>query len=178
MKRLHLRNFCVYFILCPELNRVKIGYTARNPNQRLEAIASHNAGTTVPLGLITREPGLETRLHARFKMFRIHHEWFAYDEEIARFVKDSAQPWPETWENYLSDEQQVEVEQKSAASGIVLPACNPASGNREVVRLHNSGYDVKTIGKAMGWHSSRVKLIVELIKGDTRTEEQNQAGNR
>ncbi len=163
------RNYCVYFILCPELNRVKIGYTARNPNQRLESVASMNAGSTIPLGIIPRVPGLETRLHARFKQHRLHHEWFNHDAEIARFVEESAEPWPESWVDHLTVEQQEEIEriveerrrQEEEAIRAALPKCDPGLPIDEIIRLHEEGHNARAISAAMGRPFWYVRLIVK-----------------
>jgi hypothetical protein len=84
----------IYFILCRTTNRVKIGSTARDPNERLEELRAMNAGELTPLGIIEGELRLETDLHIRFESYWVHHEWFEYSPEIDDYVQTKAEPWP------------------------------------------------------------------------------------
>jgi hypothetical protein len=66
----------VYFVLAPSANRIKIGFTADNPEKRLKQLQT---GSSERLDLIGFFPGNcedETDLHRRFGHLRIVREWF------------------------------------------------------------------------------------------------------
>lgn len=76
----------VYFILCPAINRIKIGYSA----SILHRIEHHRTSCPFPIETLRVVPGgarLERKLHERFKSIRLHLEWFDATPELVHFIK-------------------------------------------------------------------------------------------
>lgn len=82
----------VYFIACDDANAVKIGIT-RDPQERLAAL---QAGCPLQLrlaALIQTEPDtrqaadLEKQLHAAFRAWRIHGEWFIFADSVREYCE-------------------------------------------------------------------------------------------
>ena len=88
----------VYFVLCPELNLLKIGWT-QNPPERFQAL---RVGMPYPIAMLTARAGSradEAALHARYQDMRVSGEWFRYRPRLRRFVasvlkKHGPTPWP------------------------------------------------------------------------------------
>jgi len=78
---------CVYLVLDPVSNRVKIG-TSGNPYARLLDIQAACPNDLEVL-LVIPHGGrwLERELHERFRDFRVRGEWFYYSGEIRDFVQ-------------------------------------------------------------------------------------------
>jgi hypothetical protein len=89
-------NGTIYFILDRTANAVKIGFTARLATMRLMDIqlwsankleiihtmpGNQSGGDSVARGIVS-----EKGLHRRFKVHRMHGEWFRWCPEIAEFV--------------------------------------------------------------------------------------------
>jgi hypothetical protein len=100
-------TYCVYFVLSPTINRVKIGFSTQNPNERIASFSAGCAEPLIPLGIIVGRPGLERSLHLKFQQYRRHGEWFEYSDEIKDYVKEHAGPWPDpkasfVWSNLIT----------------------------------------------------------------------------
>jgi hypothetical protein len=70
----------IYFI--SDGDRVKIGYTARNPHRRLKQLQT---GSSRRLYLLAAMPGTmadERALHERFASLRVSGEWFAIEPAL------------------------------------------------------------------------------------------------
>jgi hypothetical protein len=75
----------VYFVLAPDLGRVKIGY-AENPRSRLNKMRSDSPARLVLRAVVDGDMGNERDLHAKFSAQRLHGEWFSYDGELRGFI--------------------------------------------------------------------------------------------
>lgn len=76
-------NGIVYYIACTETNRVKIGFTAGDPMDRLRALRT---GAPTHIRLMAMHWGTqkeERKLHKKFDHLRLHGEWFAMAEDLA-----------------------------------------------------------------------------------------------
>jgi len=76
----------IYFVLAPDVNRVKIGKSKNLPN-RLTALKT---GSPVELELVAYFLGphdAEPFIHKVFHKYRLHGEWFSYGYTIKRVVK-------------------------------------------------------------------------------------------
>lgn len=76
-------NSVVYFIKSDGL--IKIGFST-NLKKRLQTYATHNAFDVDLLGTIPGEQSLEKELHAKFRQFRVHREWFRFVQEIQDYL--------------------------------------------------------------------------------------------
>lgn len=75
----------VYFIICPEANSVKIGFTRTDPRLRM---ASLQTGCPLRLDLAMAVPGTredEEKLHRCFAPLRMRGEWFWNDWKLKDF---------------------------------------------------------------------------------------------
>lgn len=76
----------IYFIACTETFRVKIGYTAGDPIQRMKALQT---GSPTPLTFMAVQPGTqaeEREMHERFAAHRLHGEWFSPHPDIIKHL--------------------------------------------------------------------------------------------
>lgn len=77
----------VYFVLAIGSGRVKIGY-AKDLVNRMWSLGTVSP---FPLELLLNIPtkcGVsEIEMHAKFKEYRVHHEWFLYEGELKKFVE-------------------------------------------------------------------------------------------
>lgn len=76
----------VYFLKSEESGRIKIGYTAGAPVDRMKALQT---GTPERLRLLVFVPGTmatEASLHDKFRGERIVGEWFAPSDELEHFI--------------------------------------------------------------------------------------------
>lgn len=88
----------VYFVLCADLNVLKIGWT-QNPPERFQAL---RVGIPYPIECLTARPGSvadEKALHRRYRDLRASGEWFRYEPRLKRFVAavlktHGPTPWP------------------------------------------------------------------------------------
>lgn len=79
----------VYFIRAVGSNRVKIGFTASDPNQRLKQLQTSCADELRVIHLIPDgRKDEERRLHLIFRRSHIRREWFWYRPEIAEYLGD------------------------------------------------------------------------------------------
>lgn len=76
----------VYFIVCRETERCKIGFTKGDPLKRLRNMQTGAAGE---LRLLAAQPGnidVERALHARFSAQNVHGEWFDVTDELFAYM--------------------------------------------------------------------------------------------
>lgn len=121
----------VYFAYAPEVNRCKIGWTSRTPEERLQFATDSPVAINVWGMLRASGETIEYALHCHFQRLRVRGEWFAVDEELRNFVElhtyssvsDSAthnwgsDTWA-TWDRLQCDRQVQEI--------LLLCQCNPA----------------------------------------------------
>jgi hypothetical protein len=76
----------VYFIVCRETERCKIGFTKGDPLKRLRNMQTGAAGE---LRLLAAQPGnieTERALHERFSSQNVHGEWFDVTDELFAYM--------------------------------------------------------------------------------------------
>lgn len=76
----------VYFIMCTDSRRCKIGFTTGKVEKRL---ASLQTGSASQLAAVLMHPGTiesERRLHEKFASSRIHGEWFELTDELRAYM--------------------------------------------------------------------------------------------
>ena len=76
----------VYFIVCGDLGRVKIGFTRGSPMKRLKSLQTGSPCKLMLMAFYTAPPDEERRLHREFDKFRVSGEWFEMDDEIFDFI--------------------------------------------------------------------------------------------
>lgn len=77
----------IYFALAESAGRVKIGYTASDPNSRIKAI---QCGCPFPVRLIAKIEGPRTweqQAHTMFSKYRQSGEWFEFTEPIKDWLR-------------------------------------------------------------------------------------------
>lgn len=80
----------VYFIICREVSRIKIG-TSKSLNARVER---HSTACPFPLELLCSIPGgvqVEHQIHAKFAHLRRHLEWFEAAPELLSYIESLKQ---------------------------------------------------------------------------------------
>jgi hypothetical protein len=78
----------IYFILNPETNNVKIGYTAGNIKSRLANIQTGNSVLLSVIATISGELQDEAVYHEKFTEYRQQGEWFYFGEKIRKFITE------------------------------------------------------------------------------------------
>jgi hypothetical protein len=76
----------VYFVVCPDTGRCKIGFTKGKVEKR---IASLQTGSASRLSLVAMHPGTpdtERRLHDKFEANRLHGEWFGISDGLRAYL--------------------------------------------------------------------------------------------
>jgi hypothetical protein len=76
----------VYFIVCRETERCKIGFTKGDPLKRLRNMQTGAAGE---LRLLAAQPGnieTERALHERFAAQNVHGEWFDVTDDLFAYA--------------------------------------------------------------------------------------------
>lgn len=84
---------CVYFVLCPGANMVKIGWSERDPCGRFEV---HQSGSPLPLVkwmVMDAVFADEAAIHERFREEWSHNEWFHLSERLRAFIESGARGW-------------------------------------------------------------------------------------
>lgn len=104
----------VYFFLSPELNRMKIGWTAGAVKKRLGAVSQGAPTRIVLFGCITGKGfQYEQTLHRMFDKYHVLGEWFVATEimcAVVRLPGFSPEPWrPEDKEVAILEEETEEV---------------------------------------------------------------------
>jgi hypothetical protein len=79
----------VYLVLSPELDRVKIGVTARDYKKRFKSIQSASPDLLILAGVIYSDDTrrLEQSLHSFFAEYWSHGEWFDCGLHIESVIK-------------------------------------------------------------------------------------------
>jgi len=77
----------IYFLAAPELNQVKIGYSARLQS-RLRQLRTQSATRLVLLSTIPGTVRDERALHLRFGHLRQEGEYFTLDTDLAAFIEE------------------------------------------------------------------------------------------
>ena len=80
----------VYFIQEEETGRIKIGFSEKNPNQRLSDFQTGNSNKLILLGYIEGTYQDESNLHKEFskERIRIENEWFESSSRLVNRIKD------------------------------------------------------------------------------------------
>ena len=80
----------IYFIQESETERIKIGFSEKHPQGRLESFQTGNSNKLVLLGYIEGTQADETRLHREFKKerIRIRNEWFEPSPQLKKKITD------------------------------------------------------------------------------------------
>lgn len=79
-------NGWVYFIMCADTHRCKIGFTKGDPQKRLKSLQT---GCPGELSVVVRHPGTsetEARLHRKFAASKIRGEWFDLTDELRAYM--------------------------------------------------------------------------------------------
>lgn len=77
----------IYFILAPEVAKVKVGIS-KDPVRRLDEMQAHSPAHLMLVGSIPYEKGLEAKIHTHFILHHSHREWFNWTAEVCREVSD------------------------------------------------------------------------------------------
>ena len=77
-----------YFIQPEKGGNIKIGYTSRNPLQRLSALQTGCPDKLKIVGLIKGD--VEKDLHKKFKKLNSNGEWFKNTKHLRNYIKDNA----------------------------------------------------------------------------------------
>lgn len=83
----------VYFVEARSVNRVKIGFSAENPDGRFATLDTGSPVTLTRRALVWGGRDVEFALHDRFRRHRIKGEWFHAAPEIEAFVRKYGMPW-------------------------------------------------------------------------------------
>lgn len=76
----------VYFIVCTDTYRCKIGFTAKDPAKRLKNLQTGSPGE---LALVLTHPGTqdtEAALHKKFEASCVRGEWFDLTDELRAYM--------------------------------------------------------------------------------------------
>lgn len=78
-------NPSIYFILAPEAERIKIGYSAY-PEKRINQLLTSSPYELEVLAVTPGTQDEERELHRRFAHLRQHREWFTDCEELRNYI--------------------------------------------------------------------------------------------
>lgn len=81
-------NSYIYFVLAPEVNRIKIGFSVK-PNERYKALKTSSPVKLILLGFINGTQQEEKMLHEKFSKYRFNLEWFEYSDKIQKYVENN-----------------------------------------------------------------------------------------
>lgn len=81
-----VRGF-IYFVLAPDVNRIKIGFTQKNNPLRLRALKGQSPIDIKLLYVMEGTRLIESELHNNFRAYHHHGEWFDYSDEIKSFLE-------------------------------------------------------------------------------------------
>ena len=83
----------IYFILEPELDRVKIGHTIgksiKKVAKRRNELEVGNSQTLLIIGIMPGEKGTEDKYHTNFHKTYIKGEWFQMSEILENFITEN-----------------------------------------------------------------------------------------
>ena len=83
----------VYFIRCPSNGRIKIGWTAGHPADRMRRIRMMSPVEVEPFGCFPGTRADERALHLRFTEHLSHGEWFSPTDELLAIIAEKTTPW-------------------------------------------------------------------------------------
>jgi len=78
----------IYFVQGELTERIKIGFTARFIEQRVQVLQTGSPDKLVFLGGLPGDVNDENTMHDRFKKFRLHGEWFEPAPELVEFIRN------------------------------------------------------------------------------------------
>src|SRR4030042_1877657 len=78
----------IYFAQCSGGGPIKIGFTSREPENRVQDLQNANPYELVLLGTISGGKEEEAKLHGRFSDDRLRGEWFAPSEHLRSWLRD------------------------------------------------------------------------------------------
>ena len=79
----------IYFIFCPELNRVKIGQSDK-VLKRFRYLNSISVSDLKLIKVFNNVPcSIENELHSLFNKEKIRGEWFNFSERIQKYIKET-----------------------------------------------------------------------------------------
>lgn len=87
----------IYFLLSPETNTVKIGFTT-NVDKRLSVLQTGSPYQLQLVKVISGSPRKEKQLHQKFAEYNIRGEWFTWCDTIKNYV-DELTPYKENISN-------------------------------------------------------------------------------
>jgi hypothetical protein len=76
----------VYFVICSDLHRCKIGFTKGDVSKRIKSLQTGSAGELVLLAKHPGTPATERQLHEKFAADHIHGEWFELTDELRAYL--------------------------------------------------------------------------------------------
>lgn len=80
-------KYAIYFIRCPAMNAVKIGFTS-DPYKRMASMQVGCPAELVMHGYFQGKMGDERWLHSKFGSQRIRGEWFTESKEMLAFFDE------------------------------------------------------------------------------------------
>lgn len=85
----------VYFIRCTSTGNIKIGYSARKPDDRFMMCSVGASSPLEKFALMRGSRVLERSLHERFGGCRVRGEWFKPGESLLAYIRENALGWEE-----------------------------------------------------------------------------------
>lgn len=82
----------IYFILAPEVDRVKIG-KSKDVKARLKTLQTGHSQDLCLIMTVDADDSFEFELHERFKAYHVRGEWFQMSEEIADYILLTPEKW-------------------------------------------------------------------------------------
>lgn len=79
-------SFMVYFVE-DQSRRVKIGYTAKQVDRRIQSLQIGNPERLTLLGVMPGGPIVESSVHRKFAHCHIRGEWYHMNEEISEYIQ-------------------------------------------------------------------------------------------
>lgn len=102
----------VYFIEAPEVGRIKIGYSADDPDGRFAKLDIASPVRLVKRALMPGSLKIERAAHLRFAAFRVKPEWFEFVPEIREYIDEYGWDWDDM---LVERRQRVKVDPFAAA---------------------------------------------------------------
>ncbi len=76
----------VYFIICVDVERCKIGFTKSDVDRRLKGLQTGSSSELIMLAKHPGTPDTERKLHEMFTANRIRGEWFEITDELRAYM--------------------------------------------------------------------------------------------
>lgn len=83
----------VYFVIAPEVDKIKIGSTTNHPRKRLGVLRQQCPLHLWPIGLLRGSCRVERHIQDMFRYIQWRFEWFETREMLSKFIIDQAAPW-------------------------------------------------------------------------------------